>query len=120
MLEVIRAVQLPESFADNLNPYDREKYRDIVAGCASRQQRQGVKPLHSRGDAKVRDSLLSTQHRVGSAKAERADYFARFAAMMSRATCAPRTMSAGGLVISMEYLPRYPLPSTRRTSSTTS
>jgi len=29
VLEVIRAVQLPEDFADNLNSYVREKYMDL-------------------------------------------------------------------------------------------
>ena len=35
VLEVIRAVQLPESFADNLNPYVREKYLELWRAAQS-------------------------------------------------------------------------------------
>jgi hypothetical protein len=29
ILEIIRAVELPEAFADQLNPYVREKFREL-------------------------------------------------------------------------------------------
>src|SRR5688500_14247943 len=56
----------------------------------------------------------------GWPRSTHANQLVRFVRMSSVAARAPRTMSGGLLVISTEYFPVYPLPSTRRTSSPTS